>query len=373
MKRVCLVLIFIVTILSLSAQRASRTSRSTYYRQDQAIRVKIIGGYVLPLSTYGSIPHSLTMGGELSYEFFTNNKNDWAVHWRKPVIGVALQGLNLGNASELGQMIALFPYVRWDLVRSKYFIYSLRIGAGLAGVTKLNNANSSYIGFVGNGSMEFQINLNDEDWITFDPGLEIFSNGGLASTEFPMVIPYISLGYLHRFDSYQYITTNESMRPYTKPLPYKFMANIGVEAGGMDDWKSVKADLHADFLWKATNCWATGIGLDGSYGKRLHGDTLDVNKRLSAGLSWSNRLTMHRFHFIMDWGIYLYDPKCPGKYFYSYNPIHGHSWNYFRIGAALRVYDNFFIQLNVHTNGFRAEYTTFGLSYSIQERKKRIM
>lgn len=366
MKRLYLLITISVVTFSLSAQRASRLDHSFHRPMDQALRIKFYGGYIPPLSYFGTIDHSVALGGEFSYEFFTNNSRDWAVHWRQPVIGIALQAMDLGNSNELGQMVALFPYIRWDLARTKPFIFSMRLGMGVAGVTRLNHTNGSYFGFVGNADIEFQFNLNNDDWLTIEPGMDIFSNCGFSSTEFPTPLPYLAIGYMHRFTPYQYLTTNESLHPYTRPLPDHYAVNISADAGAMNDWTMVRVALHADYLTRATNCWLTGVGLDGDYHKQLGNDTTtSISQRIRCGLSWSNRLTMNRFHFIADFGLYLYDPERPKEYFYRYNPIHDHSWNYFRLGAGVRVIDNLYLQLVVHTNGFRAEYTSFGLSYSI--------
>jgi len=410
MKRVLLVIIVSAIALSLSAQRASRISRGGYRPMEQALRIKFYGGHIPPFSHYRSIDHSVALGGEISYEFFTNNRRDWAVHWRLPVIGVALQAMDLGNRDELGQMVALFPYLRWDLARTTHFILSMRLGAGVAGVTRLNSANGSYFGFVGNADMEFQFNLNNEDWLTIDPGLDLFSNCGLSSTEFPMPIPYFAIGYMHRFTPYQSLTTNESRHPYARPLPDRYMVDIAADAGASNDWRTVHVALHAAYLHRATNCWLTGIGLDGDVSiDQSEGRFFDLLRQPDqsegrffdllcqsknrpsdwspsparsgqsrnrpsdwssaplwrCGLSWSNRLTMNRFHFIADFGLYLYDPNRPGEYFYKYNPIYDHAWNYFRLGAAVRLVDKLYLQLIVHTNGFRAESTAFGLSYGI--------
>lgn len=372
MKKTALVILFIFTLFSVYAQRASRIHRNTFLPMDQAIRAKFFGGYVLPINDYGNITHDPSFGAELSYEFFTDNKTDWPIHWRKPAIGIAVQGMNLGNSKEMGQMFGLFPYVRWDLTRSDFFIYSMRLGAGVGAVTKTNETYSSHFGFLGNYTMEFQINITGKDWIMFDLGLNAFNNGGMAAANSTIFMPYASFGYMHRFMPYRSLTTNESERPYTKPLPYTYMINIGVNAGGTDDWSGVKANLHVDILWRATNCWATGIGLDGDYGQRGSNDTTAIEKRLRGGVSWANRFTMDRFHFIMDWGIYAYDPERPFEYFYSYKPRHGHAWNYFRIGAGVRLYDNLYAQVVVQTNGFNAEYTSFGLLYSIPVNKHNV-
>ena len=365
MRKLLLTITLTLLILPAVAQRASRIHRNRHFAMDQAIRAKILGGYILPFTDFGDISHTPSVGVELSYEFFTNNKTDWPIHWRKPIIGVALQYAYLGNNDLMGQMLALYPYVRWDLSRSDFFIYSMRLGAGFAGMTKTNSANSSHFGFFGNYTMKFQINITGFDWIMFDLGIDAFSNGGFSSKSSPMLMPYASFGYMHRFMPYQSLSTNENDHPYTKPLPYTFMMNIGVEAGALDDWKTIKGTLHFDILGKITNCWATGVGFDAEYGQSISSDTLSYRKRVRGGISWANRFTMNRFHFIIDWGIYAYDPERQFKYFYSYNLLHGHAWNYFRIGAGVRLYDNIYLQMNVHTNGLRVEYTSFGLTYEI--------
>ncbi|MCQ2343352.1 MAG: hypothetical protein MJ002_00305 [Paludibacteraceae bacterium] len=381
MRKTLLAITLLTILIPLSAQRASRIHRNTHLPMDQAIRAKILGGYILPLTDFGKISHTPSVGVELSYEFFTDNKTDWPIHWRKPIIGIALQYNYLGNNDKMGQMFALYPYVRWDLTRSDFFIYSMRLGAGVAGMTKTNETNSSYFNFIGNYTMEFQINVTGFDWIMFDLGFNATNNCGLASLNNTMLQPYASFGYMHRFMPYRVLSTNESDHPYTKPLPYTFVMDLGVDAGAKDDWRVVKGGIHFDILGKVTNCWASGVGLDGEYEQRISGDTTNIDKRLRGGVSWANRFTVNRFHFILDWGIYIYDPEKPFEYLYKYDLRNGHAWNYFRIGAAVRLYDNLYLQLIVRTNGFRAEYTSFGLSYAIpihrhnyyNKKKKRFM
>lgn len=372
MKETLVVIVLSLTMSSAVAQRASRIHRNIHPPMAQAVRARIMGGYILPVTEYGKTDHTPSVGVEVAYEIFTDNRTDWRIHWRKPVIGAAIQFANLGNNRKMGQLLSLYPYVRWQLSRSDLFIYSLKLGAGISWVSRTNETNTSPIGLIGNCTMEFHINITGRDWIIFDLGVEATNNGGFATENSTMLMPYASFGYIHRFFPYRSLVTNESERPYTKALPYTYMMNIGIEAGGLDDWQSVQAGIHFDILGKATNCWATGLGIDCEYRQQMSGDTTCITQRLRGGLSWANRFTMNRFHFIIDWGIYVYDSEKPFEYFYRYNIRNGHAWNYFRIGAGVRLYDNLYAQVNVHTNGFKVEYTSFGLSYSIPVHKHNV-
>lgn len=379
MKKIILIFAFVSLLFSLSAQRDSRIHLDRYRAMHQALRFKLLGGYILPITGYGTLPkESPSFGAEIGYEFFTNNNKDWTVQWRRPIFGIALQTTYLGNPKEMGWEIALYPYVRWELLtleweKNRNFVLSARLGLGLAAMTETNPFNTSHFGFFGNFGLEGHFKLTDYDWIMLEIGFQKTNNGRLYSKHnSPNISPIVSLGYSFHFGGYQERPTNEHRSAYTRGLPYDFMLDIGMDAGFRDkdqySWKDVpvKTSLHIGYLSKITNCWATGVGLDVDIVARSEESGLSFDKRFRPGIAWSNKFTMNRFRILFDWGLFIYDPERPSKYFYEYNILFGrHAWNYYRVGVGWRLYDNLVLQIVIHSQGFRCDYTGFGLSYEI--------
>lgn len=84
-------------------------------------------------------------GAELSMEWATvpglhttssSDQHNWPAYYRYPDIGLSATALNLGNDSIFGNLLAVYPYLRFHLVNLKWVQLNLKSGAGVSYLTK---------------------------------------------------------------------------------------------------------------------------------------------------------------------------------------------------------------------------------------------
>ena len=136
MKRTLYILLLIVLGSPLFAARQD----SAKHKLDMDYRVSFRGG-VMTNDLFGNdklnkfCPYiNPTLGGEFAIAFHP----DWqALHeWNDASVGVALSAYYLGNNEKLGYAIAPYAFLDVPLVRVPHFILGLRLGLGVAFLTK---------------------------------------------------------------------------------------------------------------------------------------------------------------------------------------------------------------------------------------------
>ena len=196
------------------------------------------------------------------------------------------------------------------------------------------------------------------------------------------------------------------------PLPYKWSVNITGSGGYrelyyLDNKGYGVGSLHIGATYNIGNWYALGGSIDAFYdgvfnqqgGTRLEGLTAEqraeqikhtkfgryiiLNENLSnkfrVAASINNEFKIGRLSIILDWGIYLYDPIRLAYYtdnsykykyekrplLYKYNIEKEDGWNYFRLGARCRIWDNIYLQTTVKTHLSKAEMIEWGIGYQI--------
>ena len=349
MKKILSILLFFCIIFSISAQN------------NNAVKVKFYGGYVLPTNVYKQLgPNGPVLGGELNYEILPTGRYSWEKHWGYPTIGVGVLGVDLGNPQQLGMMIATYPYVNWNFVHTEVVEFGLKTGMGVAFFNKTNAANGGYIAAYLSAGINLQFNINKSAAITLDAGYNATNNGEIFLPNSTMNIVYGSLGFRYRMGSATYSQPKMSR---ADNLPYKFMINASLDGGFRNERRNkdpeVQSNIHGDILWKITNCYALGPGVDLGFtpnGVRL-------------GLAISNAFTMGRVTGLIDAGYYLYDKVARNNglkgLWYKFDPNYVDGPLYMRVGLRVRVFDNIFVQATCKTHLSRFDYIGFGVGYSI--------
>ena len=136
MKRI----IYILLLLTLATPLCAARQDSAKHKLDMDYRVSFRGG-VMTNDLFGNdklkkfCPYvNPTLGGEFAIAFHP----DWqALHeWNDASVGVALSAYYLGNNEKLGYAIAPYAFLDVPLVRVPHFILGLRLGLGVAFLTK---------------------------------------------------------------------------------------------------------------------------------------------------------------------------------------------------------------------------------------------
>ncbi len=349
MKRILSILLFFCIIFSLTAQN------------NNAVKIKFYGGYVIPANIYKSLNTTgPALGAELNYEILPFGKYAWEKHWNYPTLGVGILGTDLGNPQELGMMLAVYPYVNWNFVRTNAVEFGIKTGMGIAFFNKTNIGNGAHAAAYLSAGLNLQLNINRNAAVALDFGYNATNNGEVFLPNSTMNMVYGALGFRYRMGnspySYPRITRADN-------LPYKFMINASVSAGfrseKFDEFPGVQSNVHGDILWKMTNCYALGPAIDLGFtpnGMRL-------------GVALANAFTMGRVTGLIDAGFYAYDKVAQNNGFkgiwYSFDPNKVDGPLYLRAGLRVRVFDNVFAQVTGKTHLYRFDYLEFGIGYSI--------
>lgn len=281
-----------------------------------------------------------TLGGEFAMTFHP----DWqALHeWNDAGVGVALSAYYLGNSEKLGCAIAPYAFLEVPLVRKQHFIMGLRLGLGVAFLTKtyFNTADSALMysslsGSHGNqciGSvfnfhfpealyMEFPIK---DGWtITAGGGWYHFSNGSTIqpNTGYNIFSGELGLRYVP--------TKNAALRPCWTKNPDGRKKNWEVEiawAGAArqvyykDKQTFFGFELQTAAYWRAHNVFRLGGGVDVFYdGSYIPRDTKFGKTNNAAanpngsdcwrlGVSVQPELVVGKLTCGFHLGVYLLDP-----------------------------------------------------------------
>ncbi len=359
MKRIISILLLFCIIISLNAEN------------NHTIKAKVNGTYVLPFFGFSEIEGiSPSVGAEISYEYLPLGKYDWERHWLYPTVGVSLLGTDLGK-QEFGQMIALYPYLQWQLLRSNQVEFGVKIGVGASFFTKTNQINNgAYAGLFFATGLNLQFNLDKKSAIFFEVGTNHTNNGEIFLPNYTMNIMYASLGYRQQLGDKIYKKPNKTT--YVKNLPYKLMINNTLAAGVR--YNSATSPLvprfnyHGDVLWKITNCYALGPGLDFGY----------APDDIKLGFTLSNAFTMGHISGIVDGGFYLYDSEAikagySDFIYYKFDNNKADGKLFLRAGIRYHIIKGFYAQATIRTHINKFDYIEFGIGYSIKniESQKR--
>ena len=316
------------------------------------IRAGVYGGYIIPgTKNQELVAKNPPLGGEIAFEWLPQGDRAWQRWWNMPIIGVALQGINLGNNKILGQSFAVYPYVAVPLGNPKTTYFHFKMGLGLAANTKtfnmtdtlsgINspNANSS-IGSIINGFMliglDCVVPIQNGWFFNANLGYNHMSNGNIFQPNAGLNIVYLSLGASYRFD---HCPRCDKPKPPMEPFPYVWSVKFTVSAGTRelyykDDKRYLIGSFHAGATYQVAPFYAVGGGVDvfydGVFNKQGHTASMtaterqaqqihttynryfieneDLANKFRVGISLNNEFPLSYLTILFDFGIYVYDP-----------------------------------------------------------------
>lgn len=160
------------------------------------------GSYLTSQPKAEYIRDSYASFGELYLEKRTNGDKDWHISHKYPSAGLGFLFGNPGSKKYIGNLYALYPYMRFPVISSKKYEASLKMGGGAAFIEKpydeYTNPKNTLIGTRVNVFLNFvfqhQLKLNDQ--LSLDAGLGIMhiSNGSTTLPNLGLNIPTLSAG-----------------------------------------------------------------------------------------------------------------------------------------------------------------------------------
>ncbi|MDR1729199.1 MAG: acyloxyacyl hydrolase [Prevotellaceae bacterium] len=345
-------------------------------------------------------------GAKITVELQTMGEKPWHQYYHFPAVGLASAFLDLGNPDMLGYTFAVYPYINIPIIRTNYFIFNIKPGAGLSYVTQtfgdtnnggntdLNESNGAIgshlnVYFSAGANIEISVGagfslIAEYNWNHISNGSILQPNSGIN-----MLNGSVGVKYFPNYRNYQVPKKKEA-----ENLPRKFTFEATV-AGGVrelyykDDKMYPIASLAFGIYRPFTNWYRMGLGLDAFYDGvysyvnvpkksglylRTYIDSDEFKNKIRAGISWQNELIIGRLTAGLHVGLYLYDPiknlepyaeaekgKVNKPLIYSYNIEKEDGWLYTRVVGKYAVTEHFFASVALKTHLQKAEFIEWGL------------
>lgn len=139
---------------------------------------------------------------ELSAVKDTYGKKSWERVHHYPYIGISFFYSSLSNHPAVGQAFALYPFITFPILRKEKDFLGFKLGIGLGYLTKTfdrlenykNIAIGSHFNVAINLMGEYRRQLNPSTSVSAGLSLFHFSNGSMASPNYGLNLPMVSVG-----------------------------------------------------------------------------------------------------------------------------------------------------------------------------------
>ena len=179
--------IFIALALILSINKTAFTQKndSTILLPSNYLELNFQYGMLLPHHNEVAYLNQKNIAGfDFSWYVQTNGKRDWEKEYRLPTKGISLLYINLSSENNLGNGVAIFPFVRFPVVK-KLPGLGIKVGYGLGYIEKpfhiTNNRKNLVIGSKLNAFFFTGLNYNQKisKKLSLNLGFNLshFSNG----------------------------------------------------------------------------------------------------------------------------------------------------------------------------------------------------
>ncbi len=381
---------------------------------DEQFSIKIEGiyGHILPTDQHVKplIGNPVT-GAELSVEFQTMGNKPWQQFNGFPIVGIGTVWLDLGNPRLLGNAFAVYPYISYSLIRSRYFKLNLKAGIGMSYLTKnYKNTNTNSLGTImpfdstnsaigspfnvyisGGGNLEIPLTkgfslVAEYTWNHVSDGSTIVPNSGLN-----LLDGFVGLKYSPNYKTY-YSPVKKDLTDIPRKYSFEFIASGGYrQLYYLDNRTYPIGSLSFSAHRTISNYYKMGIGMDAFYDgvydgtslyKRTYLTSNELKNKLRVGVSWQHELVLGRLTAGVDLGLYLYDPikdlepvnKTTGELInpnqhksliYPYNILNEDGWFYTIGTLKYTLNDHLFISVGLKTHLEKAEFIAWGLGVII--------
>ena len=343
-------------------------------------------------------------GAELSVEFQTLGEKPWQQFNNFPIVGLGAVWLSLGNPTLLGDAFALYPYMNFRLLETKFFKLRVKAGMGASYLTKTyyktntdnyqtltgNTAIGSHLNIYFAGGANMEVPITSGVSITADYTWNHMSNGSV-------VTPNTGLNLLNTFVGIKYIpnyrnAANPQKQEYpniNRNISWECIASGGVRQLYYKDKMNFPIGSLSVAAYKPlTNFYQMGLGLDGFYDgvfdghdskyTRTYLHTDELKNKFRAGISWRHELLLGKITAGFHFGLYIYDPiKNLEPYseanikplnkplIYTYDIDKEDGWLYTRAVFKYAVTDHLLFSVGLKTHLQKAEFIEWGVGYKL--------
>ena len=309
-------------------------------------------------------------GAELNYIFRTDGSKPWQQIHNYPEIGVGVLYLELANHSQLGHLAAVYPYTNIRLNKShKRFNLNLRLGTGLAYVTKPFNINTNPKNIVIGSYLNGFVNLRLSSTVMITKALRLdvgiglthASNGSFSTPNLGLNMATINLGLGYAFGNKECVYKKDKILPVLRKWEPSIISIIGMKELEMPNGpKYLAYGLQLNLYKKINYKTSLGGGIEMTYNnatkqvweeQSMHTDKVSDIAQVGAKISYA--FTMHRLSVPVDFGVYVYKKQ-------DYNGLFFH-----RIGLRYMVTKSIIANITLRTHWARADYFEWGIGYKL--------
>jgi hypothetical protein len=161
-----------------------------------------LGSFIANQPKAEYIRDSYTSLTEISVERKTNGTADWHLSHKYPAMGLALAIGNSGSKEYIGNLYALYPYIRFPLLNTNRYEASIKTGGGLAVVDNpydvYSNPKNTLIGTRFNVFLTFafqnEFKISERLHLGAGVGIIHVSNGSTTLPNLGLNIPNLNIG-----------------------------------------------------------------------------------------------------------------------------------------------------------------------------------
>ena len=224
-------LILIVLFFELYGLKALAQNTRT---DQQSILVTVHKGFILQhRQNLEPLVQNHIHGIGIAYERKTSGKRQWEQDYNRPTWGIAIEHYNLGNPSQLGNAIALYPYFKLQLLQRKRWGIQAYLGWGISYLSKVwdaetnfkNNIISSHINIDASVGTHFSYSLNKRIALSSGFRFTHYSNGAVK-------YPNLGVNLVSAYGAIAYHVTPEKKVDYDSETisskTYKWLSTLTI-------------------------------------------------------------------------------------------------------------------------------------------------
>lgn len=346
-------------------------SASTIYSQQQtSISLDMHGGYIM-MHRYNMrhLIQSHIWGGELSIGKTTFNDAFYNHLYNFPEKGISLYFSNLGNPSQLGNVIAAVPYIDLPINKSRNLLIKGGVGLGYFNTTfnqtenNLNNVVSSNITVCINSQLQKKWKISQTLEFYNKIGMTHFSNAAFKMPNLGINLVTTSLGLLFTGNSTP-IFERKSKTDFEINKNSYFEAGIATglkEVGGPGGLKYTIVNANFAYIYpvsfKSELLLWTDFFHDRSLEIRLAGDSWNratTTDFIQTGIMGGYRLRYNKLSFMLAMGAY------------TYSRYKGLGNLYHRVGIRYQITQKWSINTTLKSHFAIADFAEWGIVYRIK-------
>lgn len=299
----------------------------------------------------------------------TYGKKMWEQFYDYPETGISYWQCSFGGSDVMGSAIALYPYIRFPLLRQNRFGLHFRFGVGLGLFSKkferFENYKNLAIGSSLNAAINFMVDakyiISNRFRVSSGISLTHFSSGAMAMPNYGINIPMINLGLAYRLTNFERNYIREELPEHDRSWDYLLIASFGVkEISAIDSKKYLVYNISADALKPLSLRFKLGGGLDLFYdNSKVHSleqrgiYETKIKSNLGIGAHFTYEQTISHVAILIEAGSYLY----------SEHNIDGNIFEKLLINYIINQRLLASISLKAHFG--KADYITWGMGWKL--------